>query len=179
MTDKPTQNPKRQLSPQRSKNGKFSQSAGRSQGKPYGKSQGKHQGKHQGKPAPMRKQAIVRDSVKTRRAAAMALQDILKNGTVLEQALSSLADYNELSARDRAFARAIVATTFRRFAQIQAALKPLLRKAPPAFTMAVLQTATAQILYLKTPPHAAVGETVDLLKSVSYTHLTLPTICSV
>ena len=161
MTDKPTQNPKRQLSPQRSKNGKFSQSAGRSQGK----SQGKHQGKHQGKPAPMRKQAIVRDSVKTRRAAAMALQDILKNGTVLEQALSSLADYNELPARDRAFARAIVATTFRRFAQIQAALKPLLRKAPPAFTMAVLQTATAQILYLKTPPHAAVGETVDLLKS--------------
>ena len=153
MTDKPTQKPKRQLSPQRSKNGKFSQSAGRSQGKPYGKSQGKHQGK----PAPMRKQAIVRDSVKTRRAAAMALQDILKNGTVLEQALSSLADYNELSARDRAFARAIVATTFRRFAQIQAALKPLLRKAPPAFTMAVLQTATAQILYLKTPPPCCGG----------------------
>jgi len=114
---------------------------------------------------PSRKQVDVRDSVKTRRAAAMALQDILKNGTVLEQALSSLADYKELSARDRAFARAIVATTFRRFAQIQAVLKPFLRKAPPAFTMAVLQTATAQILFLKTPAHAAVGETVDLLKS--------------
>ena len=116
-------------------------------------------------PAPSRKQVEVRDSVKTRRAAAMALQDILRNGTVLEQALNSLADYNALSARDRAFARAIVATTFRRFAQIQAVLKPFLRKAPPAFTMAVLQTAAAQILYLKTPAHAAVGETVDLLKS--------------
>ena len=118
-------------------------------------------------PPPTQRQSVVRDSVKTRRAAAMALQDILKNGTVLEQALSSLADYNELSSRDRAFARAIVATTFRRFAQIQAALKPLIRKAPPSFIMAVLQTAAAQILFLKTPAHAAVGETVDVLKSRS------------
>ncbi|MEP1230150.1 MAG: RsmB/NOP family class I SAM-dependent RNA methyltransferase [Litorimonas sp.] len=119
------------------------------------------------KAQPARVQVPVRDSVKTRRAAAMALQDILKNGTVLEQALSSLADYNELSSRDRAFARAIVATTFRRFAQIQGALKPLIRKAPPSFTLSVLQTAAAQILFLKTPAHAAVGETVDVLKSRS------------
>jgi len=163
MTDKPTKNfdrkPKRALSASRSKNGKFSQSRGPvAGGRPPRAS---------AVPPPTRQQMVVRDSVKTRRAAAMALQDILKNGTVLEQALSSLADYNDLSTRDRAFARAIVATTFRRFAQIQAALKPFLRQAPPSFTMSVLQTAAAQILFLKTPAHAAVGETVDVLKSRS------------
>jgi len=169
MTDKPTSKPTqksghkpdRKLSAKRSENGKFSQSSRSSSGR----SQGGASSRSQRTPPPTRRQVEVRDSVKTRRAAAMALQDILKNGTVLEQALSSLADYNDLSARDRAFARAIVATTFRRFAQIQGALKPLLRKAPPAFTMAVLQTAAAQILFLKVPAHAAVGETVDLLKS--------------
>ncbi len=49
--------------------------------------------------------------------------------------------------------------------QIDAALKPFVRQRPTKLVYAALQTATAQLLYLGTPPHAAVGETVAMLKS--------------
>ena len=107
------------------------------------------------------------DSVKARRCAALAVMDVQANGTALELALDATPDYAGLDARDRAFARLIAATTFRRFGQIKAVLKPFLKKTPTAFVMATLQTAVAQIVFLKTPPHAAVGETVDVLKSRS------------
>lgn len=120
---------------------------------------------------PRRKQSAdyddIRDSLKARRCAAIAVQNVIRNDEALEQALSAQADYQVLRPRDRAFARAIAATTFRRYAQIQAALKPFIRKAPPPFVMAVLETASAQILFLKTPAHAAVGESVEVLKSRS------------
>jgi len=64
-----------------------------------------------------------------------------------------------------AFVRLIAATTFRRMGQIDAALKPFIRQRPTKLVYAALQTATAQLLYLGTPAHAAVGETVSMLKS--------------
>lgn len=104
-------------------------------------------------------------SVLTRRAAAGALTAIVTEQEALESALERQVDYNGLEPRDRAFARVILATTCRRQGQIKAALKPFLRKAPPTNVMSVLETAAAQILFLGTPAHAAVGETVSVLKS--------------
>ncbi|RKQ69329.1 16S rRNA (cytosine967-C5)-methyltransferase [Litorimonas taeanensis] len=101
----------------------------------------------------------------TRQCAASAVRNVKQDGLPLETVLSALPEYNDLDPRDRAFARLIAATTFRRAGQIKAALKPLIRKAPPAFIQAVLETAAAQILFLGTPAHAAVGETVELLKA--------------
>jgi 16S rRNA (cytosine967-C5)-methyltransferase len=97
--------------------------------------------------------------------AASAVRNVRQDGLPLETVLSDLPDYNGLDPRDRAFARLIAATVFRRSGQIKAALKPFIRKAPPAFVQAVLETAAAQILFLGTPAHAAVGETVALLKA--------------
>lgn len=105
------------------------------------------------------------DSVKARRCAALAVMDVTANGRALELALAETPDYNSLEARDRAFARAIAATVFRRSGQIKAVLKPLVRKAPTAPVKAVLQTAVAQIVFMDVSPHAAVSETVDVLKS--------------
>jgi len=51
---------------------------------------------------------------------------------------------------------------FRRSGQIKAVLKPFVRKKPTAFVQAVLQTAVAQIVFMEVPPHAAVGETVEV-----------------
>lgn len=72
--------------------------------------------------------------------------------------------YSDMAARDRAFARLIAATTLRRLGQIDAALKPFLNRTPPDFTMAVLRSGAAQLLFLGTPVHAAVGESVTVLK---------------
>ena len=105
------------------------------------------------------------DSVKARRCAALAVMDVSANGTALELALAATEDYAGLEPRDRAFARAIAATVFRRSGQIKAVLKPFVRKAPTAPVKAVLQTAVAQIVFMDVPPHAAVSESVDVLKS--------------
>lgn len=109
------------------------------------------------------------DSVKARRCAALAVMDVTANGRALELALAATEDYAGLEARDRAFARAIAATVFRRSGQIKAVLKPFVRKAPTAPVLAVMQTAVAQIVFMNVPPHAAVGESVEVLKSVKST----------
>jgi len=101
----------------------------------------------------------------TRQLAASAVRNVRTDGLPLEAVLAALPEYNGLEARDRAFVRLIAATTFRRSGQIKAVYKPLIRKEPPAFIRATLETAAAQILFLGTPPHAAVGETVGMLKA--------------
>ena len=117
------------------------------------------------KPGSKQRDFKLPDSVKARRCAALAVMDVSANGKALELALAETEDYAGLEARDRAFARAIAATVFRRSGQIKAVLKPFVRKKPTALVQAVLQTAVAQIVFMDVPPHAAVGETVEVLKS--------------
>jgi len=105
------------------------------------------------------------NSLTSRRLAAFAVKEVMENHQPLEQVLAGQPDYRALEGRDRAFVRLIAATTFRRMGQIDAALKPFVRQRPTKLVYAALQTATAQILYLGTPAHAAVGETVAMLKS--------------
>ena len=116
---------------------------------------------------PRKPSASPRDnnSLTSRRLAAFAVKEVMEHHQPLEQVLAGQPDYRELEGRDRAFVRLIAATTFRRMGQIEAALKPFIRQRPPKLVYAALQTAAAQILYLGTPAHAAVGETVAMLKS--------------
>ena len=70
-----------------------------------------------------------------------------------------------LEARDRAFARLIVTTVLRRLGQIDDAIqrcleRPLQPKARAARTL--LRIGAAQLLFLRTPAHAAVDSTVAL-----------------
>lgn len=105
------------------------------------------------------------NSLTSRRLAAFAVKEVMETHQPLEQVLAGQPDYRALEGRDRAFTRLIAATTFRRMGQIDAALKPFVRQRPTKLVYAALQTAAAQILYLGTPAHAAVGETVAMLKS--------------
>lgn len=106
---------------------------------------------------------------KTRLYAARAVQLVLRDKITLETAFELQTGYNNLEGRDRAFARLIAATTFRRWGQIAAVLKPMLKSKPPVFVMSVLETATAQMLFLDTGPHAAVSEAVNVLKASNST----------
>lgn len=78
--------------------------------------------------------------------------------------------YDELEQRDRAFARLLVATVERRLGQIDKVLGCCIKKYPPkrgkhaAMIQATLRVGVAQLLFLKTPPFAAVQETVQALK---------------
>jgi len=97
-------------------------------------------------------------------AAAKGVQAVLEQKLPLDVALSNVPVYKDLSARDRAFARLISATALRRLVQISAATAPFIQREPSSYVKAVLATGAAQLLYLGTPVHAAVGESVAVLK---------------
>ena len=96
------------------------------------------------------------------RAAALdLLTTALSRRAGLDEGLSHPA-LAALAPRDRAFARALVMATLRRLGAIDAALQARLKKPPPERIVNILRLGAAQLLVLKTPPHAAVGATVDL-----------------
>ena len=98
----------------------------------------------------------------------------------LESSLSSLAETQQLSVRDRSFARLLVATCVRRMGQIDKVLAQCQtrgtaqskeqqqqrhnQRPDDLWIQAVLRIGAVQILFLQTPSHAAVKETVDLLR---------------
>jgi 16S rRNA (cytosine967-C5)-methyltransferase len=97
------------------------------------------------------------------RAAALdLLTSALSGRSGLDEGLSHPA-LQALSGRDRAFARALVMATLRRLGPIDSALQSKVRKAPPDKVVQVLRLGVAQAFVLKTPAHAAVTTSVDLV----------------
>ncbi len=99
-----------------------------------------------------------------RYVAAHGVREVLVDGTPLDLALSGQALFAQLERRDRAFARLIAATVFRRMGQIDKVLAPFIKKTPTDYAQAVLRTGAAQILFLDTPAYAAVNGSVALLR---------------
>lgn len=88
----------------------------------------------------------------------------MDKGRALEDALAETPSFNALAGRDRAFARALVTAGLRRLGAINAVLSRFLDRPLPDdahHARALLHLGAAQLLVLGTPPHAAVGETVE------------------
>src|SRR5258707_1017027 len=90
---------------------------------------------------------------------------VLRRKRPLDDAIEDHPAVPELPARDRAFARLLVATVLRRLGQIDALVgdclnTPLAPRA--AIVHDVLRLGIAQLLFLRTPPHPAVATSVDL-----------------
>lgn len=99
-----------------------------------------------------------------RRAALAVLDDVLARNAPLDESLAARLD-GRMEARDRAFARHLAATTLRRLGQIDALIaafvqRPLPKEAHTARNL--LRLGAAQLVFLETPAHAAVNETVAL-----------------
>ncbi len=99
------------------------------------------------------------------------LTAVLRQKLSLDQALSEHPGIGGLEVRDRGFARSITATTLRRLGQIDALIdialeRPLPRKAQGAHDL--LRLGLTQLLFLGTPPHAAVATTVDLAQALGH-----------
>lgn len=100
-----------------------------------------------------------------RRAAMGMLVSILDRRQSLDDAVNHNRALKELPANDRAFARLLVHTVLRRLPEIDQAFQQFLdRPLPknPKELSQLLRTGTAQLLFLKTPPHAAVDTSVAL-----------------
>jgi 16S rRNA (cytosine967-C5)-methyltransferase len=90
---------------------------------------------------------------------------VLRRKRPLDDAIEDNPEMAGLPGRDRAFARLLVATVLRRLGQIDALIAHCLTTPlPPRAAMVhdMLRLGIAQLLFLRTPPHAAVATTVDL-----------------
>jgi len=106
-----------------------------------------------------------------RRVAFDVLEAVLARKRPLDEAIADHPAFARLAVRDRAFARNLAATTLRRLGQIDALVdraleRPLPRKA--ARIRNVLRLGLCQILFLGTPPHAAVATAVDLAQELGH-----------
>ena len=105
----------------------------------------------------------------SRHAALNILSSVLDRGRPLDEAVDAALGRAELEARDRAFARLLATTTIRRLGQIDNALDRLIdAKLPlrPEAMMNLMRLGAAQLMFLDTPPHAAVATAVDLAQAV-------------
>jgi 16S rRNA (cytosine967-C5)-methyltransferase len=101
-----------------------------------------------------------------RQAAHELLGAVLRRRQPLDGAFDTSERVAALQPRDRALARLVAATTLRRLGQVDAVLaraleRPLPPRAAPALD--ALRIGAAQLLFLGSPPHAAVGTAVALL----------------
>lgn len=100
------------------------------------------------------------------RAVALGLLGAsLRRRRPLEEALAGDPGIAGLAPRDRAFARLLVASVLRRLPQLDALIARALRQplADEAWVVQdILRLGAMQLLFLKTPAHAGVGETVAL-----------------
>jgi 16S rRNA (cytosine967-C5)-methyltransferase len=100
-----------------------------------------------------------------RQVALDLVGTVLRRRRPLDDAIEDHSAMAELAVRDRAFARLLVATVLRRLGQIDALIGDCLNTplAPRAAIIHdILRLGVAQLLFLRTPPHAAVATSVDL-----------------
>ena len=102
-----------------------------------------------------------------RALARHLLREVLRGHVALDEAWAGARAVPRLQPRDRAFARLLVATVLRRLGQIDALIghcleRPL--KARHAEVRDLLRLGTAQLVFLGTPPHAAVSTTLELAR---------------
>ena len=107
-----------------------------------------------------------------REIAFDVLRRVEEGGAYASRALDAALDQaGALDPREGALATELVYGTLRRALQLDAALAPHSRRAldkvDPAARVA-LRLGAYQVLFLRTPPHAAVGETVSLVKGVDH-----------
>jgi 16S rRNA (cytosine967-C5)-methyltransferase len=104
----------------------------------------------------------------SRRVALTGLNAVFDQSRAIEGALDTAPGHAGLSPSDRGFARAMLATLFRRRGQSEAALSALLSKpwdeTPPIAQRLLLLGAT-QLLWLDSPPHAVVATMVELAET--------------
>ena len=108
------------------------------------------------------------DAPSARQVALDLIGTVLRRKRPLDDAIEDHPAIGELPARDRAFARLLIATVLRRLGQIDTLIGECLNTplAPRAAVIHdILRLGIAQLLFLRTPAHAAVATSVDLAQA--------------
>ncbi len=124
----------------------------------------------QKKPVGNRKKTSGFEGFAAREAAVMLLHNVLTRRRPMDELLNQarrIPELARLSKADRAFARAIAATALRRHGQLRAVLDSFMEKGLPERAgplREILLAASAQLLFLESPPHAVLNIAVQQVK---------------
>jgi 16S rRNA (cytosine967-C5)-methyltransferase len=105
--------------------------------------------------------------LRARRAAISLLQGVTLDQQPLDQLLETNVEFRLLEGRDRSFAHALVASSFRHGGEIKTVLGKFLTKPLPrssGMAVDILTIAATQLLFMEVSPHAAIDLSVDLAK---------------
>lgn len=103
--------------------------------------------------------------IAARTVALDVLRSVLRGRVALDDALAANEELAALTPRDRAFARMMVATAMRRLGQIDALIAECLERPVAAkanMTRDILRLSVCQLVFMRTPAHAAVDGAVRL-----------------
>lgn len=110
----------------------------------------------------------------SRAVAVELLRSVLRDRRPLDHALDDHPVLPTLEGRDRSHVRMVVATTLRRLGQIDQAIAAHLRRPLPdraSIVQDVVRVGAAELLFLRTPPHAAVDTAVWLTGHLGFAGL--------
>jgi 16S rRNA (cytosine967-C5)-methyltransferase len=113
---------------------------------------------------------MVVPSQNSRTVAFDLINAVLKRHRPLDDVLEEYADFSNLEPRERAFARNLAATTLRRLGQIDDLINHCMERPLPRRAIAVrdvLRLGVCQLIFLRTPAHAAVDTTVSMLDEIN------------
>ncbi len=102
-----------------------------------------------------------------RYAAQQVLHQVLDRRRPLDEAIIEEPTWLKIHGRDRGFARLLVMTVLRRLGQIDDAIGRFVQREPEgkdAYVKNVLRLAAAQLMFLDTPPHAAVDQATTMTR---------------
>ncbi|MBT7611732.1 MAG: MFS transporter [Rhodospirillaceae bacterium] len=111
-----------------------------------------------------------------RMVALDALMACLDDGKPLDDLLERDRRYLALESRDRALVQTVTAETCRRLGQIDKLIRGCMKRSLPdkeRVPRAILRLATAQLVFLGFPHHAAVSTSVDLARKRAKAHAPL------
>jgi len=104
-----------------------------------------------------------------RLSSLAALVHTLDKGKTLDSAWAADRHFESMSPSDRAFSQLLVKTVLRRLGQIDALISALLERPIPTKSSRIshiLRLGIAQLIWLETPPHAAVHSSVEMTKQI-------------
>ena len=90
----------------------------------------------------------------------------------LDKALAENERLKGLYPTDRQFVRMMVTSLLRHHNQLDGLLSDYVTRKPPAEAFLILMMGAVQLLLMRTPTHAALSTTVDLMRAAGFDHMT-------
>ena len=132
-----------------------------------------HKGGGKGKPKGTKPQMNRVDGLPANRIAAYEVARlVLLEDHYLDKALAENERLKSLYPTDRQFVRMMVTSLLRHHNQLDGLLSDYVTRKPPSEAFLILMMGAVQLLLMRTPTHAALSTTVDLMRAAGFDHMT-------